>query len=80
MDGSVIPADAAGCHGGRETMLEASRAAGKSEALDRLLKDYPEAHTISRNRCARLSVRCESGCECAVPRRSFPGLLVVYTG
>ena len=30
-----------GCHGGRETMLEAARAAGKSESLDRLLKDYP---------------------------------------
>jgi chlorophyllide a reductase subunit Y len=52
VDGSVIQADAAGCHGGRETMLEASRAAGKSEALDRLLKDYPRGpHDQPQSMC-----------------------------
>jgi chlorophyllide a reductase subunit Y len=30
-----------GCHGGAETMREASRAAGKSEILDRYAADYP---------------------------------------
>ena len=30
-----------GCHGGKETMKAAARAAGKSEALERLAKDYP---------------------------------------
>lgn len=30
-----------GCHGGKETMRAAARAAGKSEALDKLARDYP---------------------------------------
>ena len=30
-----------GCHAGRETMLAAARAAGKSDILDRYAKDYP---------------------------------------
>lgn len=30
-----------GCHGGKETMLAAARAAGKSDILDRYAKDYP---------------------------------------
>ncbi|MFZ9708581.1 MAG: chlorophyllide a reductase subunit Y [Steroidobacteraceae bacterium] len=30
-----------GCHGGRETMRSAARAAGKSDVLDRYAKDYP---------------------------------------
>ena len=52
VDGSVIQTDASGCHGGRETMLEASRAAGKSEALDRLLKDYPRGpHDQPQSMC-----------------------------
>jgi chlorophyllide a reductase subunit Y len=42
----------AGCHGGRETMLEASRAAGKSESLDRLLQDYPRGpHDQPQSMC-----------------------------
>jgi chlorophyllide a reductase subunit Y len=46
MDGSVAPAPeqpraaAAGCHGGRETMLEAARAAGMREEVDRLVVEY----------------------------------------
>jgi chlorophyllide a reductase subunit Y len=52
VDGSVIQAEASGCHGGRETMLEASRAAGKSEALDRLIKDYPRGpHDQPQSMC-----------------------------
>ncbi len=52
VDGSIIQAEASGCHGGRETMLEASRAAGKSESLDRLLKDYPRGpHDQPQSMC-----------------------------
>jgi chlorophyllide a reductase subunit Y len=40
------------CHGGRETMLEAARAAGKSESLDRLLTDYPRGpHDQPQSMC-----------------------------
>ena len=52
MDGSVLPAETSGCHGGRETMLEAARAAGKSESLDRLLTDYPRGpHDQPQSMC-----------------------------
>jgi chlorophyllide a reductase subunit Y len=53
MDGSIVPADnGAGCHGGRETMLDAARAAGKSETLDRLLTDYPRGpHDQPQSMC-----------------------------
>src|SRR3954454_14791692 len=53
MDGSVIsPQTGSGCHGGRETMLEAARAAGKSESLDQLLKDYPRGpHDQPQSMC-----------------------------
>ena len=52
VDRSVIQAEASGCHGGRETMRQASRAAGKSESLDRLLKDYPRGpHDQPQSMC-----------------------------
>jgi chlorophyllide a reductase subunit Y len=58
MDGAIPPAttleqaSASGCHGGRETMLEAARAAGKSETLDRLLADYPRGpHDQPQSMC-----------------------------
>jgi len=53
VDGSIIPPDAAsGCHGGRETMLQAARVAGKSESLDRLLADYPRGpHDQPQSMC-----------------------------
>src|SRR3954453_17836765 len=53
VDGSVIPPETgSGCHGGRETMLEAARAAGKSETLDRLLADYPRGpHDQPQSMC-----------------------------
>jgi chlorophyllide a reductase subunit Y len=50
MDG--LPAQAGGCHGGRETMLEAARAAGKSEAMERLAQDYPRGpHDQPQSMC-----------------------------
>jgi len=35
------PATESGCHGGREKLVEAARAAGKSEILEQYAKDYP---------------------------------------
>jgi chlorophyllide a reductase subunit Y len=50
MDGGT--ASGSGCHGGRETMLAAARAAGKSESLDRLLQDYPRGpHDQPQSMC-----------------------------
>jgi chlorophyllide a reductase subunit Y len=41
-----------GCHGGRETMQAAARAAGKSETLDRLAADYPRGpHDQPQSMC-----------------------------
>ena len=52
MDGSIVPAETSGCHGGRETMLDAARAAGKSESLDKLLADYPRGpHDQPQSMC-----------------------------
>lgn len=59
MDGAILPpepdppgAAASGCHGGRETMLEAARAAGKGEALARLMQDYPRGpHDQPQSMC-----------------------------
>ncbi len=54
MDGTIAPAVAEGasCHGGRETMLDAARAAGKSESLERLLTDYPRGpHDQPQSMC-----------------------------
>ena len=44
--------DGSGCHGGRETMLDAARAAGKSESLEKLLTDYPRGpHDQPQSMC-----------------------------
>ncbi len=54
MDGTITPALPAqsGCHGGRETMMAAARAAGKSESLDRLAADYPRGpHDQPQSMC-----------------------------
>ena len=64
MDGSILPnaepapvaasavTSGAGCHGGRETLQAAARAAGKSEALDRLAADYPQGpHDQPQSMC-----------------------------
>jgi chlorophyllide a reductase subunit Y len=52
-DARPIPEPAAsGCHGGRETMLEAAKAAGKSESLERLMVDYPKGpHDQPQSMC-----------------------------
>jgi chlorophyllide a reductase subunit Y len=45
-------AQAAGCHGGRETMLAAAEAAGKSELLAQLAADYPRGpHDQPQSMC-----------------------------
>jgi chlorophyllide a reductase subunit Y len=44
--------EGAGCHGGRETMDAAARAAGKSETMDRLARDYPRGpHDQPQSMC-----------------------------
>ena len=41
-----------GCHGGRETMLAAARAAGKDAGMARLLEDYPRGpHDQPQSMC-----------------------------
>ncbi|MFO1115150.1 MAG: chlorophyllide a reductase subunit Y [Beijerinckiaceae bacterium] len=41
-----------GCHAGRDTMIAAARAAGKSETLDRLQADYPKGpHDQPQSMC-----------------------------
>jgi chlorophyllide a reductase subunit Y len=45
-------AAASGCHGGRETMIDAAKAAGKTDALDRLAADYPRGpHDQPQSMC-----------------------------
>ncbi len=53
MDGSIIPPETgSGCHGGRETMLQAARTAGKSDVMDRLMADYPRGpHDQPQSMC-----------------------------
>ena len=53
MDGAPPPPVLdAGCHGGRETMQAAARAAGKSAVLDRLEADYPRGpHDQPQSMC-----------------------------
>ncbi len=55
MDGSIQPApvaDDGGCHGGRERMLDAARAAGKTATLDQLIADYPRGpHDQPQSMC-----------------------------
>jgi chlorophyllide a reductase subunit Y len=54
--GAALPVLAApvggGCHGGRERMLEAARAAGQSETLDGYARDYPRGpHDQPQSMC-----------------------------
>ena len=45
-------AEASGCHGGKEEMLKAAKAAGKSEVLDKYAKDYPQGpHDQPQSMC-----------------------------
>jgi chlorophyllide a reductase subunit Y len=41
VDGSIPPVTGLGCHGGKQTLADAARAAGKSEVMDKLAADYP---------------------------------------
>ncbi len=44
--------DTGGCHGGRDTLQAAARAAGKNETMDRLLADYPRGpHDQPQSMC-----------------------------
>jgi chlorophyllide a reductase subunit Y len=44
--------ESGGCHGGRETMIQAAKAAGKSESLDRMMADYPRGpHDQPQSMC-----------------------------
>ncbi len=48
--GAALPAE--GCHGGRETMLDAARAAGKTAVLEQLMTDYPRGpHDQPQSMC-----------------------------
>lgn len=54
MDGAIPPVAAteAGCHGGKATMIEAAKAAGKSEMLAKLAADYPQGpHDQPQSMC-----------------------------
>jgi chlorophyllide a reductase subunit Y len=54
MDGAIIPAPKveASCHGGKETMVAAAKAAGKSEVLAKLAADYPQGpHDQPQSMC-----------------------------
>jgi chlorophyllide a reductase subunit Y len=55
MDGAIVaPAKAAegSCHGGKETMIAAAKAAGKSEVLAKLAADYPQGpHDQPQSMC-----------------------------
>src|SRR6478609_5199367 len=48
----TIEATGSGCHGGRETMLAAAGAAGKTAAMDQLMRDYPRGpHDQPQSMC-----------------------------
>lgn len=48
----VAAAASGGCHGGKDTMLEAAKAAGKSDVLEKLAKDYPQGpHDQPQSMC-----------------------------
>ena len=52
MNDRVIPIASSGCHGGKEQMLAAAQAAGKSETLERYAVDYPKgAHDQPQSMC-----------------------------
>jgi len=54
MDGGAIipPVTGSGCHGGRDTLDAAARAAGKGAAMDRLMQDYPRGpHDQPQSMC-----------------------------
>ena len=59
---AAAPVDGMGCHAGASTMMEAARAAGKSDILDQYARDYPQGPHDQPNPCARPLGRCAWGC------------------
>ncbi len=52
MEAAIPPVIESGCHGGRERMVEAARAAGKSANMDKLMADYPRGpHDQPQSMC-----------------------------
>jgi chlorophyllide a reductase subunit Y len=54
MDGAIVPAAKAesGCHGGKQTMIAAAMAAGKSDVMAKLAADYPQGpHDQPQSMC-----------------------------
>ena len=58
MDGGAVipdvvkPGTGSGCHGGRDTLDAAARAAGKGAAMDQLMRDYPRGpHDQPQSMC-----------------------------
>ena len=48
----AVKADGLGCHSGKDALLAAAKAAGKSETLDRYAKDYPKGpHDQPQSMC-----------------------------
>ncbi len=49
---AALTSDGVGCHSGKEELLNAARAAGKSETLDQYAKDYPKGpHDQPQSMC-----------------------------
>ena len=60
--GATAPVDGMGCHAGASTMMEAARAAGKSDILDQYARDYPQGpHDQPQSMCPAFG-RCAWGC------------------
>ena len=54
MDGGAVipPVTGSGCHGGKDTLDAAARAAGKGAAMDQLMQDYPRGpHDQPQSMC-----------------------------
>jgi chlorophyllide a reductase subunit Y len=52
INAEALKGDGVGCHGGKDEMLKAAHAAGKSETLDRYAQDYPQGpHDQPQSMC-----------------------------
>ena len=73
-------AEGAGCHGGKETLRDAAKAAGMTETLARYAKDYPVGpHDQPQSMCPAFgSLRV--GCACAAPQACSPAPPVASMG
>ena len=49
---AALTSDGLGCHSGRDALVSAARAAGKSDVLDRYAQDYPKGpHDQPQSMC-----------------------------